>query len=245
MHHPIWVMLYDMSNPMKKRKPLSNNVLRRWGKSFPVENRHFSCMRKLPGGLHIDRSRKAGRKGTSSMSARHALAAVVIIGLAAPASATVLSASNQVVGTKSSKADYLRVTQVQAELDATMKDVNDAAVANGALSSAAPSTEGPGYILQKEGEGGRHREDGDEWSVVNPGDAHDTGRLSLPVSSRGQMPGTADRHRGNGGNRRGGGGRHGGGAHAAPEPSTWLLLGVGLALIGGYALLRRREALAR
>jgi molybdopterin/thiamine biosynthesis adenylyltransferase len=66
------------------------------------------------------------------MNARIALAAVIICAVAAsPAAATVLSASSHAVGTKPSKADYLRVTEVQKELDATLADVNDAAVAAG------------------------------------------------------------------------------------------------------------------
>ncbi len=185
------------------------------------------------------------------MNARHALAAFVITAFAASqASATVLSASGQAVGTKSSKADYLQVTQVQKELNATMKDVNDAAVASGPLSAPAPSTGEAGFVLQeKEGNGGKSY--GDKYPTVLPNDdGLDADRLMVPPSVRGgQNPGTYSDNRRSMGNRRGGGGggggggnKHGGGAHAAPEPSTWMLLGVGLALFGGYATLRRRVA---
>jgi hypothetical protein len=161
---------------------------------------------------------------------------------ASPASATVLSASNQAVGTKSSKADYLKVTTVQSELNATMAEVNDAAVANGSVSAPAPATGGPGFVLQKDGQGGGEpREPGDPWQVITPDDGRVSGRLAVPVSSRGTRAGTyndqRDGRRGGGG---GGGGGRRGGAHANPEPSTWMLLGAGLALMGGYAVLRRR-----
>jgi hypothetical protein len=43
-------------------------------------------------------------------------------------------------------------------------------------------------------------------------------------------------------NRGGNHGRHGD-PHAAPEPSTWMLLGTGLAMLGGYVMIRRRAAM--
>jgi hypothetical protein len=52
-----------------------------------------------------------------------------------------------------------------------------------------------------------------------------------------------DNRRGGGGG--GGGNRHGGGAHATPEPSTWMLVGAGLALFGGYVTIRRRTVMDR
>jgi hypothetical protein len=182
------------------------------------------------------------------MNARFALAAIMITAfVASQASATVLSASGQAVGTKASKADYLRVTHVQAELNTTMKDINDAAVASSPLSAPAPSTGQSGFLLQeREGEGGKNYGDPTPPGIPHD-DGLDDGRLMVPGSIRGgQDPGTYSDNRRSMGNRRGGGGggnKHGGGAHAAPEPSTWMLLGVGLALFGGYATMRRRMAL--
>lgn len=183
------------------------------------------------------------------MNARHALVAVIIAAVAAsPAGATVLSASNQAVGTKSSKADYLRVTEVQKDLNSTMEQVNGAAVANGPLSASAPATGQAGYILQKEGDGGKSYPDYEPFVDPAMDDGLQGGTLSMP--GRGQTPGTYssdtrriiqnDRHNGGSG---GGSHRKGGNPHAAPEPSTWMLLGLGLAMFGGYATLRRRTAL--
>jgi hypothetical protein len=175
---------------------------------------------------------------------------MVSVVAASPAAASVLSASSQAVGTKASREDYLQVTEVQKELNATMQEINDAAVANGPLSVPAPST-GEGGFLSAEREGSSgwvNRE-----SIANPvDDGLIEGRLSGPVlSARGTRPtpGTfvSDRHsfryRRGGGHRPGGGGGHGGGAHAAPEPSTWMLFGTGLALLGGYVLIRRRAVI--
>ena len=178
------------------------------------------------------------------MNARHALAAVTLIMIgAAPASATVLSASSQAVGTKSSKADYLKVTTVQTELNATIKDINDATVTNGSIEAAAPANDGPGFILEKDGTGGGSHPTGDPWSVITPNDGRVAGQMPGVRSVRGgHQPDSFNDQ--NGGRRGGGGGgRHGGGAHGAPEPSTWMLLGAGLALMGGYATLRRRAVI--
>jgi len=179
------------------------------------------------------------------MNARHALAAVTVIAIgASPVSATVLSASNQAVGTKSSKADYLKVTTVQSELNATLKDVNDATVTNGSIEAAAPANDGPGLILQKDGTGGGTHPRGDPWSIVVPNDGRVPGQMPGVRSTRGgHQPDAFSDQRGGRRGGGGGGGRHGGGAHGTPEPSTWMLLGAGLALMGGYATLRRRQVI--
>jgi PEP-CTERM motif len=175
------------------------------------------------------------------MKARYPLAAAMITLMAAvPASATVLSATNQAVGTKSSKADYLRVTVVQDELNMTMKEMNEASTQAGGVASPAPSVAEGGYnILEKEGDGGGNRPGGDIGGFVFGGtDGREGGRLSIP---NGGGRGTRDVTGTDLGNR-GGRGRRGGN-HATPEPSTWMLLGAGLALFGGYATLRRRSLL--
>jgi hypothetical protein len=184
------------------------------------------------------------------MNARLALAAVLVSSIAAsPAAATVLSASSQAVGTKSSKASYLRVTEVQKELNATMAEVNDAAVASGPLSAPAPASGEAGFILQKEGEGGKNYSD-DPFVAQANDDGLDHGKVTVPLTPRGRITNIDTDSRHHNGNRRGGGGgggqgKHGGGAHASPEPSTWMLLGSGLALFGIHMTLRRRNAMAR
>jgi hypothetical protein len=156
---------------------------------------------------------------------------------ALPASASIFSATSQAVGTKSSNADYLRVTTVQDELNATMRDMNDESVAHGAISAQAPAMGEGAYVLQKEGTGGDKPQGFSKMGdALVPGDAHETGRVA--VSSTGGSSHTRhfDNNRGTHGDR-------GGDPHAAPEPSTWMLLATGLAMLGGYTMLRRRTAL--
>jgi hypothetical protein len=200
---------------------------------------------------HLWTVRESETQKDHPMNARLALAAVTICAVAAsPAAATVLSASGHAVGTKSSKADYLRVTEVQKDLNESMAQINDDAVSSGPLSAPAPSTGGAGMILEKEGEGGR-RDLPDPFVGQPIDDGLDQDRLGAPIVTRGgQTPGTYSDNRRHMDNRRGGGGggggnRHGGGAHATPEPSTWMLLGAGLALFGGYVTIRRRTVMDR
>lgn len=168
------------------------------------------------------------------MRSRFALAAVMLPLLAvAPASASILSAASQTVGARSSNADYLRVTVVQDELNATMRDMNDESVVAGSIDAQAPSVGEGAYVLQKEGTGGEpHNNPKLGGLVVTPGDAREDGRMSISStgsSVRGTRPGHFDNDRD----------RHND-PHATPEPSTWVLLGTGLATLGGYTMLRRR-----
>jgi hypothetical protein len=158
---------------------------------------------------------------------------------ALPASASILSASSQAVSTRSSNADYLRVTVIQDQLNATMRDMNDESVAAGSTSSAAPSVGEGAFVLEKEGEGDGGPRGYPEIGglVISPGDDREAGRIAVPVT-RGSGPSTHARRFDNerGGNRQND-------PHAAPEPSTWMLLGTGLAMLGGYTMLRRRLAM--
>jgi hypothetical protein len=188
------------------------------------------------------------------MKARYSLAAVVVSVLAAfPVSASVLSASGQTVGTRTNnRADYLRVTQVQDELNASTRSLTDEVVATGALSTPAPvGGSEAAYVLQREGNGHDTSRPDVSSLVGDPSGGRDTDRLSLhgaqgahSGSTIGTFGSTNNgNHRGgNNGKRHGEHGRHGG-AQPSPEPSTWMLLGVGLAFVGGYAMLRRRQAL--
>ena len=163
-----------------------------------------------------------------------ALAAVMLpLLLAVPASASILSATGQPMG-KSSNADYLRVTTVQDELNTTMREMNSASVANGALSAQAPAIGEGAYVLQKEGDGGKPMSFGKPGDLFVPGDSHESGRIAI-----GSMDGsTHTRHQDS--NRE----NHRDDPHAAPEPSTWMLLATGLAMLGGYTVLRRRATVA-
>jgi hypothetical protein len=159
---------------------------------------------------------------------------------AIPASASILSATGQSVGTRSPNSEYLRVTTVQSELNTTMREMNDEVAAVAGVDAEAPAVEGGAYVLQKDGTGGNSGTNTKFENVFTPGDSHESGRISINTrdGSVHTRPSRFD------GNNRGGGGRdHRNDPHAAPEPSTWMLLGTGLAMIGGYVMIRRRAAL--
>jgi len=183
------------------------------------------------------------------MNARIALAAVALSSLGAvPVSATVLSATHQAVGTRSQAPDYLQVTRVQKEMNLTLDEYNGSTVASGVVSVPAPSTADGGFtVVIPDGPGATHWTP-EPWRQTVDSDGPVDGRVPLPVfggKDGGNIPFGQIR---NDHGRRGGHGRHGdfdqhdGGAHAAPEPSTWMLLGTGLLLMGGYATIRRRSA---
>jgi hypothetical protein len=152
--------------------------------------------------------------------------------VAVPASASILSATGQTMGTRSPSADYLRVTTVQDELNTTMREMNDGAAAHGAISAQAPTSGGGAYVLQKEGDGGTPMSFSKPELFV-PGDSHESGRIAI-----GSNDGSAHtRHLDNNHD------THRNDPHAAPEPSTWMLLATGLVMLGGYTVLRRRAAI--
>jgi len=182
-----------------------------------------------------------GKAERTSMRSRYALAAVMLPLLAAiPASASILSATGQSVGTRSPNADYLRVTTVQNELNTTMREMNDESVATGGIDAEAPAVEGGAYVLQKDGTGGNPGINPKLENLFSPGDAHEGGRMSVNTNggSVHTRPSRFD------GNNNGGGNRdRRNDPHAAPEPSTWMLLGTGLAMMGGYVVIRRRTVM--
>ncbi len=153
---------------------------------------------------------------------------------AVPASASILSATSQTVGTRSSNAEYLRVGAVQDELNTTMREINDGAAATGGVTAAAPAVSEGAYVLQKDGTGGRPGINPKLDNLFSPDDSREGGRLSVTATHG---------PRGHFDNNRGGNRDHRNDPHAAPEPSTWLLLGTGLAMLGGYAMIRRRAAI--
>lgn len=195
------------------------------------------------------------------MDARYLIAAVIVsLGVSTSASASVLSASSQAAQPRpAERMDYLDVTAVQNDLNASFQHLADESAASGSLSSPPPriGTTG-GYFVGVGGGGGIASEParpGADVSYpagggVSAGDVfadHNGQGISwLPITAGGGREGALGPNRGGnrgGGNRGGGnrGGGHRGGAHAAPEPSTWMLLGAGLAMLGGYSLVRRRQ----
>jgi len=171
------------------------------------------------------------------MSLRHAFAAVTLALLAAsPAMASILSATGQTLKSKPSNAEYLRVTAVQEQLNTTMRDINGETVATGSIESQAPVVGERPYVIQIDGSGGSMPGNIGEL-VLTPGDMRDAGRISIDNGSNGrERLGRRGRHDDR--NRRND-------PYAAPEPSTWMLLGTGLAMLGIYAALRRRTATQR
>jgi hypothetical protein len=150
---------------------------------------------------------------------------------AVPAAASILSATGQPM--KSPNTDYLRVTTVQDELNATMRDMNDASVATGAIGAQAPAISDGAFVLQKEGDGGGTGMFSKPGSLYVPGDSYEGGRISINTRDGSTHTRHTDNNRGGGNDD----------PHAAPEPSTWMLLATGLAMVGGYAALRRKSVI--
>jgi hypothetical protein len=197
------------------------------------------------------------------MNARYPLAvASIILLFSTPALASILSASSQTVQARpAERMDYLDVTAVQGELNVTFGEMADASASSGSLTATAPSVAGEGgFLIASAGNarvsngsaggiggvfGGRGGRDA-TWSSGGGRGGRDGGHWgSNRGGNRGGRGGRGgNRGGGHGGwNRGGGGGNRGGGVHGAPEPSTWMLLGAGLAVFGGYVMIRRREVL--
>ena len=173
---------------------------------------------------------------------------LLIIGAAAlifasQASASVISASSQTARSKTAdRVDHLSVTTIQNDLNASMRAASVAAVPTAFEAQSAPATSG-GFLLATDpgsASGFRDREDNStEWLLAGGAVGTllilamafdgDEDRAGVPLGDASRI--TGDPGRG------GGGGR--GGVHATPEPSTWLLLGAGLAMVGALEAIRR------
>ena len=191
------------------------------------------------------------------MKSRFALTATIVaLFFASQASASVISASSQTARTKAAdRVDYLSVTTIQNGLNASLREAADASAPTALAGPSAPSSSG-GFLLTTE--------PGSASSYGSPGGSamehlfNPDSERGVSAISRGVAPGTiVAGNSGNGhGNRHGDkirdadkdkdkdkgkkDGKGGGGVHATPEPSTWLLLGAGLTMVGLYEVIRRR-----
>lgn len=175
---------------------------------------------------------------------------LLIIGAAAlifasPTSASVISASSQTARSKTAdRVDHLSVTTIQNDLNASMHAASVAAVPTALAAQSAPATSGGFLLATDPGSASGFQDRGDnstEWLLA--GGAVGT-LLVLAMAlgdedSGGAPVGDASRVTWDPG--RGGGGG-GGGVHATPEPSTWLLLGAGLVMVGALEAIRRNAA---
>jgi uncharacterized membrane protein YgcG len=197
------------------------------------------------------------------MKVRYTLAACAAIVLfASPASSSIISASSQTARAKpAERVDYLSVTSLQNDLNASLRSAaENAAPSAGATSPSAPSSVSGGLMInagatsssaQYQSYGSNAMEylfdpNSEKEIYAMPKDATGDG-LVLASNSNNGNNGKNGNHGNNGrrgGHRQGGknNGGGGGGVHAAPEPSTWLLLGVGMLMIGAWGMSRRRAA---
>lgn len=172
------------------------------------------------------------------MTARVSLFAVaVVLVSASQASASVISASSQTARSKpADRVDYLTVTTIQSDLNASLREAADATAPTALGSRPAPSNSG-GFLLTTEpGSSAGYRDIGGTTmeSLFDPDSEKSVSQISRDFAN-GPLLGAP------GSNNRGGRGRgKKEGVHATPEPSTWLLLGAGLTMIGVYEVIRRR-----
>jgi hypothetical protein len=195
-------------------------------------------------------------------------AAAVVLMFVSQASASVISASSQTARSKpADKVDYLSVTSIQKDLNTAMREVADASAPTALGPRSAPETASGGFLLGAEpanrsGSGdvtGRAID-----SLFRPDQEKGASAIKRDIAGPGTVIANGS-HGGGWGNHNGGrhggknsggvgttgghkkdggwvGGRTGGGGiQAAPEPSTWLLLGVGLTMVGIYEVVRRRS----
>jgi hypothetical protein len=180
--------------------------------------------------------------------------------VASQASASVISASSQTARSKpADQVDYLDVTNIQNDLNASLRAAAGASAPAALAPRSAPSTTFNGFLLGTSSNDvgydpseylfdpdSEKQPEGMSLDAMGPGDVLAAGARGGPPGGGppgGGPPGGGPPGGGPPGGGPPGGGPPGGGVHAAPEPSTWLLLGTGLAMIGAYMMLRRRNAI--
>jgi hypothetical protein len=149
------------------------------------------------------------------------------------AHASILSASSQaefVSPRRNCRA--LERGDAAAGLNASLRDAADATAPSGSLSPNHPSIVGGGLLVNP----------GESGAMFTP--FTETGASSDLFEMRAEPIGISTGWSSNG---TGSGGyetygRRDRNPYAAPEPSTWMLLGAGLLMLGAYAGLRRRQA---
>lgn len=175
------------------------------------------------------------------------IAVTLVIG--SESRASILSASSEAVREPSAKSvEYWNATTLQQDLNSTLRDAAEASAPAGPLASTrAPVTSG-GFMVNDGGSSGAaYTPFGGSAALDGLFDVqHGPGAL-VSGSWSPNGPVVAGNH-GHGGRR--GRGRDRGwddkrdrdNPYATPEPSTWVLIGSGLLMLGAYAGLRRRDA---